>query len=495
MGSRGPSAQYAYGITVELNKDYQKELKILSDGLEDLEKKIKSTQKSFSSGIQSSGNKGFEQVQRQTAEIVESVDRLLQLEKELGGVNAPKIFDGLKQNRDDIAKLSGDIKDIRNNFAALSDTVKSLPSDLFSRLSDLFVYDEKGATGKLKNTAEAIKGIINDISKSTDKEKLGSLMGQLTQMVSEFQIGLTQATNKGWDVGSKALAKTLTELKGMLPQLSTAGDGFDSLAQKIVGFYNVIGQQYRSKHPTGKSFFADIATDASNAQSKVVNATSKTVASLNAIIQVVDKLKKSDMGLSGKSKELEDFLAKLQNPEITIKVNKSNVISEFDALADKVDKIAGDVFNLTPEFFKTLSIDQLKELGDALQNMVAIGSKYKKEFASLGSEEFGNSADMLRGYSSDLNNVMTELENRLNTTKESVQQLSNQLQSMLEKAGLKEIKLELGVPAEEEIGAYVAKINAFIDKLINSAMRIKKIPLSIAFDSNKSTDEIGRAHV
>lgn len=491
MGSRGPSAQYAYGITVELNKDYQKELKILSDGLEDLEKKIKSTQKSFSSGIQSSGNKGFEQVQRQTAEIVESVDRLLQLEKELGGVNAPKIFDGLKQNRDDIAKLSGDIKDIRNNFAALSDTVKSLPSDLFSRLSDLFVYDEKGATGKLKNTAEAIKGIINDISKSTDKEKLGSLMGQLTQMVSEFQIGLTQATNKGWDVGSKALAKTLTELKGMLPQLSTAGDGFDSLAQKIVGFYNVIGRQYRSKHPTGKSFFADIATDASNAQSKVVNATSKTVASLNAIIQVVDKLKKSDMGLSGKSKELEDFLAKLQNPEITIKVNKSNVISEFDALADKVDKIAGDVFNLTPEFFKTLSIDQLKELGDALQNMVAIGSKYKKEFASLGSEEFGNSADMLRGYSSDLNNVMTELENRLNTTKESVQQLSNQLQSMLEKAGLKEIKLELGVPAEEEIGAYVAKINAFIDKLINSAMRIKKIPLSIAFDGNKSTDANG----
>ena len=27
MGSRGPSAQYAYGITVELNKDYQKELR------------------------------------------------------------------------------------------------------------------------------------------------------------------------------------------------------------------------------------------------------------------------------------------------------------------------------------------------------------------------------------------------------------------------------------------------------------------------------------
>lgn len=41
MGSRGPSAQYAYGITVELNKDYQKELKTLSDGLENLDKKLK----------------------------------------------------------------------------------------------------------------------------------------------------------------------------------------------------------------------------------------------------------------------------------------------------------------------------------------------------------------------------------------------------------------------------------------------------------------------
>lgn len=499
MGSRGPSAQYAYGITVELNKDYQKELKTLSDGLEDLEKKIKSTQKSFSSGIQSSGNKGFEQVQRQTAEIVESVDRLLRLEKELGGVNAPKIFDGLKQNRDDIAKLSGDIKDIRNNFAALSDTVKSLPSDLFSRLSDLFVYDEKGATGKLKNTAEAIKGIINDISKSTDKEKLGSLMGQLTQMVSEFQIGLTQATNKGWDVGSKALAKTLTELKGMLPQLSTAGDGFDSLAQKIVGFYNVVGQQYRSKHPTGKSFFADIATDASNAQSKVVNATSKTVASLNAIIQVVDKLKKSDMGLSGKSKELEDFLAKLQNPAITIKVNKNNILSQVDELEFQVEDLLGkSIINLTPDFLKTMPVEQLTALGDALQNIIAIRSKYSNVFNQFDhitpfgpAENMLDAADTLRGYQADLNTVMTELENRLNATKESVQQLSNQLQSMLEKAGLKEIKLELGVPAEEEIGAYVAKINAFIDKLINSAMRIKKIPLSIAFDSNKSTDANG----
>lgn len=499
MGSRGPSAQYAYGVTVEFNKDYQKELKTLSDGLEDLEKKIKSTQKSFSSGIQSSGNKGFEQVQRQTAEIVESIDRLLQLEKEFGGVNAPKIFDGLKQNRDDIAKLSGSIKDIRENFAALSDTVKSLPSDLFSRLSDLFVYDEKGATGKLKNTAEAIKGIINGISKSTDKEKLGSLMGQLTQMVSEFQIGLTQATDKGWDVGSKALAKTLTELKGMLPQLSTAGDGFDSLAQKIVGFYNVIGQQYRSKHPTGKSFFTDIATDASNAQSKVVNATSKTVASLNAIIQVVDKLKKSDMGLSGKSKELEDFLAKLQNPEITIKVNKNNILSQVDELEFQVEDLLGkSIINLTPDFLKTMPVEQLTALGDALQNIIAIRSKYPNVFNQFDhitpfgpAENMLDAADTLRGYQADLNTVMTELENRLNATKESVQQLSNQLQSMLEKAGLKEIKLELGVPAEEEVETYVAKINAFIDKLINSAMRIKKIPLSIAFDSSKSTDANG----
>lgn len=488
MGSRGPSAQYAYGITVELNKDYQKELKTLSDGLENLDKKIKATQKSFDSGIQNKGNKGFEQVQKQTADIVESVDRLLQLERELGGVSAPKIFDGLKQNRDDIAKLSGSIKDIRENFASLSDTVKSLPSDLFSRLSDLFVYDEKGATGKLKDTAESIKGIINDISKSTDKEKLSSLMGQLTQMVSEFQIGLTQATNKGWDVSSRALAQTLTDLKGMMPQLSEAGEGFDGLAAKIVGFYNTIGQQYKSNHPTGKTFFKDITVDAVKTQTSVEQTANKIVTSFNAAINVVNKFKNSDMGLAKKGKEMEDFLAKLKNPEITIDLKNKDIVKEFGKLGDEFDKIVG-WNDVDVDFLQNLPIDKLQKLGDVLQNIIAIGRKYS---GSLSKDLGINSSafkEEISTYGSNLDKVVTELENRLNSAKESVQQLSGQLQEMLEKAGLKSIELKLDVPADAEIDAYVEKINGFIDKIIKQTTRIKKIPMSIAFDDSKQEGE------
>lgn len=488
MGSRGPSAQYAYGITVELNKDYQKELKTLSDGLENLDKKIKATQKSFDSGIQNKGNKGFEQVKQQTADIVESVDRLLQLERELGGVSAPKIFDGLKQNRDDIAKLSGSIKDIRENFASLSDTVKSLPSDLFSRLSDLFVYDEKGATGKLKDTAESIKGIINDISKSTDKEKLSSLMGQLTQMVSEFQIGLTQATNKGWDVSSRALAQTLTDLKGMMPQLSEAGEGFDGLAAKIVGFYNTIGQQYKSNHPTGKTFFKDITVDAAKTQTSVEQTANKIVTSFNAAINVVNKFKNSDMGLAKKGKEMEDFLAKLKNPEITIDLKNKDIVKEFGKLGDEFDKIVG-WNDVDVDFLQNLPIDKLQKLGDVLQNIIAIGRKYS---GSLSKDLGINSSafkEEISTYGSNLDKVVTELENRLNSAKESVQQLSGQLQEMLEKAGLKSIELKLDVPADAEIDAYVEKINGFIDKIIKQTTRIKKIPMSIAFDDSKQEGE------
>lgn len=488
MGSRGPSAQYAYGITVELNKDYQKELKTLSDGLENLDKKIKATQKSFDSGIQNKGNKGFEQVQKQTADIVESVDRLLQLERELGGVSAPKIFDGLKQNRDDIAKLSGSIKDIRENFASLSDTVKSLPSDLFSRLSDLFVYDEKGATGKLKDTAESIKGIINDISKSTDKEKLSSLMGQLTQMVSEFQIGLTQATNKGWDVSSRALAQTLTDLKGMMPQLSEAGEGFDGLAAKIVGFYNTIGQQYKSNHPTGKTFFKDITVDAVKTQTSVEQTANKIVTSFNAAINVVNKFKNSDMGFAKKGKEMEDFLAKLKNPEITIDLKNKDIVKEFGKLGDEFDKIVG-WNDVDVDFLQNLPIDKLQKLGDVLQNIIAIGRKYS---GSLSKDLGINSSafkEEISTYGSNLDKVVTELENRLNSAKESVQQLSGQLQEMLEKAGLKSIELKLDVPADAEIDAYVEKINGFIDKIIKQTTRIKKIPMSIAFDDSKQEGE------
>lgn len=487
MGSRGPSAQYAYGITVELNKDYQKELKTLSDGLENLDKKIKATQKSFDSGIQNKGNKGFEQVKQQTADIVESVDRLLQLERELGGVSAPKIFDGLKQNRDDIAKLSGSIKDIRENFASLSDTVKSLPSDLFSRLSDLFVYDEKGATDKLKGTADSIKSIIKEISESTDKDKLGKLMGQLTQMVSEFQIGLTQATNKGWDVSSRALAQTLTDLKGMMPQLSEAGEGFDGLAAKIVGFYNTIGQQYKSKHPTGKAFFKDITVDAVKTQTSVEQTANKIVASFNAAINVANKFKNSDMGLAKKSKEMEAFLAKLKNPEITIDLKNKDIVKEFDKLDDEFERMLGKHNDVTPKFLQSMPIDQLQKFGDILQNIISIGREYS-DFLFEGyskpeiKEEIG-------GYADRLEQIITELENRLNTAKESVQQLSNQLQEMLEKAGLKSIELKLDVPADAEIDAYVEKINGFIDKIIKQTTRIKKIPMSIAFDDSKQEGE------
>ena len=488
MGSRGPSAQYAYGITVEFNKDYQKELKTLSDGLENLDKKIKATQKSFDSGIQNKGNKGFEQVQQQTADIVASVDRLLQLEKELGGVNAPKIFDGLKQNRDDIAKLSGSIKDIRENFAALNDTVKSLPSDLFSRLSDLFVYDEKGATGKLKDTAESIKGIINDIGKSTDKEKLSSLMGQLTQMVSEFQIGLTQATNKGWDVSSRALAQTLTDLKSMMPQLSEAGDGFDGLATKIVSFYNTIGQQYKSKHPTGKSFFNDIIVSAAKTQTSVEQTANKIVTSFNAAINVMNKFKNSDIGLAKKSKEMDEFLAKLKNPEITIDLKNKDVIKEFGNLGDEFEKIVG-WNNVDVGFLQNLPIDELQKLGDILQNIIAIGRKYSGSLSKGLGINSSSFKEEISGYGSNLEQVVTELENRLNGAKESVQQLSNQLQEMIEKAGLKSIELKLDVPADSEIDAYVEKINGFIDKIIKQTTRIKKIPMLIAFDDSKKEVE------
>ena len=67
-----------------------------------------------------------------------------------------------------------------------------------------------------------------------------------------------------------------------------------------------------------------------------------------------------------------------------------------------------------------MSTDKLKELGDTLQNIVAIGGKYKKQLKYLDDlplfvqtsfkEEMG-------GYSSDLKSVFAELESRLNEAK------------------------------------------------------------------------------
>ena len=194
------------------------------------------------------------------------------------------------------------------------------------------------------------------------------------------------------------------------------------------------------------------------------------------------------MGLAKKGKEMEDFLAKLKNPEITIDLKNKDIVKEFDKLGDEFDKIVG-WNDVDIGFLQNLPIDKLQKLGDVLQNIIAIGRKYS---GSLSKDLGINSSafkEEISTYGSNLDKVVTELENRLNTTKESVQQLSNQLQEMLEKAGLKEIELKLGVPADSEIDAYVEKINGFIDKIIKQTTRIKKIPMSIAFDDSKQEGE------
>ncbi len=485
MGKRGASAQYAYGITVEVDKEYKAELKELENGLKDLDEKIKKTKDNLSSGIQNKGNKGFEQVQHQTADIVESVNRLLQLEKELGGVNAPKIFDGLQQNRDDIEKLSGSVKDIRENFASLNETVKSLPSDLFSRLSNLFVYDEKGATDKLKGTAESIKGVIKEISESTDKKKLGDLMGQLTQMVSEFQIGLSQATNNNFDVADLGLTKLLAELKNMMPEFSKTGAGLDGLASKIVGFYNTIGKQYKTAHPNSK-LFDDIIVSTNKAQSSIDKTTNKIVTSFNAAINVVNKFKNSDMGLAKKSKEMEEFLAKLENPQVTIDLKDKDIITEFMKLEEEFDKIVG-VNSVDESFVKNLPVDQLKKFGDILQNIKAMAVQY----SDILSKDFGSNdifEEEVDAYSSNLRTVVDEIKRQLLEVSELGKETAKDLKSILDGLNIQDIQINLAVPDESEIDRYTASLNEFIGKLAGNIEALK-LPLAIVSPTISNSKE------
>ena len=487
MGKRGPSAQYAYGITIEAG-NYNEVINGFEKRLKDLDKVTKTTTATFaalSEAMKSGKQVDFSKAEGQLTGLVAEMEEVAKWRDQLaGGQKLSDMFDGLEQVKQSLGQVTGQLDKFGDNIEEIFSILQNVPQNT----SKTFVDIRK----VLSQTASDMNKIIAELNNPTEKTDVSGLKNQLSSLATDFVNEWNKAAARGIKMDQVVDFKPFANIiKTAISGARSLGAEFNDVSASVTEATKNVVALYNVKHPTG--MFKDLVSGLSSAENqskKAEQSASKTVATFKAAVGFVDKIKNSDLGIGKKSKELEDFLAKLQNPQITIKVNKDNVIKEFTALTSKIDEIvSGSVLDIDSNFLKSMSTDKLKELGDTLQNIVAIGGKYKKQLNYLDDlplfvqtsfkEEMG-------GYSSDLKSVFAELESRLNEAKQSVQNLSNSLQQMVEKAGLKEIKVELGI--KDDIDDYVNKINTTITNIEKQSNRIKKIPVMLAFDNNDSDE-------
>ena len=484
MGKRGPSAQYAYGITIEAG-NYNEVINGFEKRLKNLDKVTATTTKTFaalSEAMKSGKQVDFGKAEGQLTGLVTEMEEVAKWREQLaGGQKLSDMFDGLDQVKQSLGQVTSQLDKFGDNIEEIFSILQNVPQNT----SKTFVDIRK----VLQRQASDMSKIISELNNPTEKTDVSGLKNQLSGLATDFVNEWNKAASQGIKMDQVVDFKPFANIiKTAINGARSLGTEFNDVSASVTEATKNVVALYSVKHPTG--MFKDIATSMANveAQSKRAEQTAvKFSNTFKAAISVVEKFGKSDMGLAKKSKEMDEFLAKLKNPEITIDLKGKNISDEFDALADKYDKITGSFLDITPDLFKSLPTDKLIELGDVLQNIVAIGYKYKKQL-SFSDDILGDGAhiETVRAYSSDLNQVMTELETRLNEAKKSVQDLSDNLQEMLRQAGLKEIKLELGVP--DDIDDYINKINSFITNIEKQSNRIKKIPVMLAFDNNDSDE-------
>lgn len=481
MGKRGPSAQYAYGITIEAG-NYNEVINGFEKRLKNLDKVTATTTKTFaalSEAMKSGKQVDFGKAEGQLTGLVTEMEEVAKWREQLaGGQKLSDMFDGLDQVKQSLGQVTSQLDKFGDNIEEIFSILQNVPQNT----SKTFVDVRK----VLQRQASDMSKIIAELNNPTEKTDVSALKNQLSGLATDFVNEWNKATSQGIKMDQVVDFKPFANIiKTAISGARSLGAEFSDVSASVTEATRNVVTLYNVKHPTG--MFKDIVTGMSNIETqskKAEQAASKVGASFKAAISIVDKINKSDMGLAKKNKEMDEFLAKLKNPEITINLKNKDVEKEFEKLTDIYEDIVG--FNdITPDFLKNLSVDKLEKLGTTLQNIVAIGKEFP-EFLDIGDDV---SIDKVIGaYNSDLKKVIEELTAMLNEASESTKKLQNNLQQMLENAGLKDIKLELDVPAEDEIDTYIGKINSFIDKIVKQADRIKKIPVMLAFDNNDSDE-------
>lgn len=459
MGKRGPSAQYAYGITIEAG-NYNEVINGFEKRLKNLDKVTATTTKTFaalSEAMKSGKQVDFGKAEGQLTGLVAEMEEVAKWREQLsGGQKLSDMFDGLDQVKQSLGQITSQMDKFGDNIEEIFSILQNVPQNT----SKTFVDVRK----VLQKQASEMNAIIKELNNPTEKTDVSGLKKQLSSLATDFVNEWNKATSQGVKMDQVVDFKPFANIiKTAISGARSLGAEFNDVSASVTEATKNVVALYNVKHPTG--MFKDMVSGISNVgtQSKKTEQTVvKFSSAFKAAISIVDKFSKSDMGLSKKNKEMDEFLAKLKNPEITIDLKNKEVEEEFYKLADIYDDIVG-ANNITPEFLKNLPIDKLKELGSTLQNIIAMGKKFP-EFINTDEDD---EVSILDAYGSDLKKVIEGIKALLDEANAQIAESVRTLKDQLEALGLKDIELDVKLVdlTGDKVQEYVNQLNQFVDDL------------------------------
>lgn len=497
MGKRGPSAQYAYGITIEAG-NYNEVINGFEKRLKNLDKVTATTTKTFaalSEAMKSGKQVDFGKAEGQLTGLVAEMEEVAKWREQLaGGQKLSDMFDGLDQVKQSLGQITSQMDKFGDNIEEIFSILQNVPQNT----SKTFIDVRK----VLQKQASEMNAIIKELNNPTEKTDVSGLKKQLSSLATDFVNEWNKVTSQGVKMDQVVDFKPFaTVIKSAISGARSLGTEFSDVSTVVTEAMKNVVALYSVKHPTG--MFKDMVAGLSSvgAQSKKVEQTVvKFGSAFKAAISIADKFSKSDMGLAKKSKEMDEFLAKLKNPEITIDLKNKEVEEEFYKLADIYDDIVG-ANNITPEFLKNLPIDKLKELGSTLQNIIAMGKKFP-EFINTDEDD---EISILDAYGSDLKKVIEGIKTQLDEANAKIAESVRTLKSQLEALGLKDIELDVKLVdlTGDKVQEYVNQLNQFVDDLTGQLKNRGAIELPVNIqmpgitpdnaDSKKAKDVISAA--
>ena len=464
MANRAKNAQYAYGITIEAG-NYNEVINGFEKRLKDLDKSAKTTTATFAalSEAMKSGKKvDFSKAEGQLTGLVAEMEEVAKWREQLaGGQKLSDMFDGLEQVKQSLGQVTGQLDKFGDNIEEIFSILQNVPQNT----SKTFVDIRK----VLIQTASDMNKIIAELNNPTEKTDVSGLKNQLSSLATDFVNEWNKAAAQGIKMDQVVDFKPFANIiKTAISGARSLGAEFNDVSASVTEATKNVVALYSVKHPTG--MFKDMAVGLSSVESQAKRTEQSAVkfgSTFKAAIGIVEKFGKTDMGLAKKNKEMDEFLAKLKNPEITIDISKGiddkSVEDEFKRLEQRFDDLVGEN-DVTPDFLKNLPVDKLKELGIVLQNIVAIGSKNPK-WLDIG-KDFDISA-LIGGYQADLKSVITEIKTQLDEANAQITDSVKTLKSKLEALGLKDIELNVKLVdlTGDKVGEYVAQLNKFVDDL------------------------------
>ena len=464
MANRAKNAQYAYGITIEAG-NYNEVINGFEKRLKDLDKSAKTTTATFAalSEAMKSGKKvDFSKAEGQLTGLVAEMEEVAKWREQLaGGQKLSDMFDGLEQVKQSLGQVTGQLDKFGDNIEEIFSILQNVPQNT----SKTFVDIRK----VLSQTASDMNKIIAELNNPTEKTDVSGLKNHLSSLATDFVNEWNKAAAQGIKMDQVVDFKPFANIiKTAISGARSLGAEFNDVSASVTEATKNVVALYSVKHPTG--MFKDMSVGLSSVESQAKRTEQSAVkfgSTFKAAIGIVEKFGKTDMGLAKKNKEMDEFLAKLKNPEITIDISKGiddkSVEDEFKRLEQRFDDLVGEN-DVTPDFLKNLPVDKLKELGIVLQNIVAIGSKNPK-WLDIG-KDFDISA-LIGGYQADLKSVITEIKTQLDEANAQITDSVKTLKSKLEALGLKDIELNVKLVdlTGDKVGEYVAQLNKFVDDL------------------------------